>query len=218
MAITIVTPASTKALTTTARILTETGEAGVTAQAILVASAMVVARLGYELAKETVIETLQGSDRSIIVLSRRPVTAISLVKQYGATITTEAVIENSATGFLFRYGGWPSSSYYAPGVSPYPSPIYGELPFSFSYTGGFFLPSFAGSPAGTDVLLPVWAEAAAQQLALQVNKGAAGAITEEKVGGEYSAKYATSEAAGGAVPMLSSMAEALLAPHAMVTL
>lgn len=205
-------------LTTVARVTADTGLSGVTSNAILAASALVTGFLGYELARETVVETLQGSDRFRIVLSRTPIVSVSAVTYDGADIASEAAIEDRATGFLFRQSGWPSAAFLAPGASPFPHPDRGELPISVTYVGGYYLPSFtsASTSGVTDVTLPTWAEAATIELAkaLHLRRGDAGGAVTEEATPDYRVKYAEAKTVGASsVAALSSIAEALLAPH-----
>ena len=224
MPIVVTSAASTRALTTAAHVTASTGLGTVDASLILAASALVVSRLGYELAKETVTETLQGTDRFRLLVSRVPVISISAATANGTSIATEITIEDKALGFLYRSSGWPSATYYAPGVSDFPNPEAGALPYSITYVAGYWLPGFAGSAGGTDVLLPDWAEMAAIELAkmLHLQRGTIGSVASETVG-DYSISYRPASAGAaasslGSVGGLSPVAEALLAPHARVSL
>ena len=221
MSVVVTSAAATRALTTAARITTATGLGTVPDTLILAASALVVSRLGYELAKETVTETLQGTDRYRLIVSRVPVISISAATAYGTSIATEITIEDKGLGFLTRDASWPSASYFARGASDFPHPDMGELPYSITYVAGYWLPSFSGSAGGTDVLLPDWAEMAAIDIAkvLHLQRGSASLIASENVGGEYAVTYARAALADArGIAGLSPVAEALLAPHARVSL
>lgn len=219
MPLEIVTPASSYALTTAAKIATATGVSGVDTSLILAASALVVGYTRRAWAYEEVRETLQGPDARRLVLSRTPVAAVSLVEVDEVEIdASEYQLEHPAIGFLYRDAGWPANRGLAPGAGTFPGRDTFDLPYRVTYTGGYWLPSFAGSPT-TEPLLPDAVEHAAIELAKALHlrrREAGGASIEEESTPDYRVKYSsTSGDSGGpsSVAMLSPVAAALLAPY-----
>lgn len=211
MALTVSVAAESRALTTAANIATATGVSGVATATILAASELVVNRLGYDLARETVVETHRGTGRYQWTTLRRPIVAVSAATYDGTSIASEITIEDRANGILFREGGWPVR-----GKQDVP-------PYAITYQAGFYLPSFtvpgSGAAGVNDVLLPTWAEHAAIELSKALHQRAAssgGVVTEESTP-DYSVRFAEPGVTNlGTVAYLSATAEALLAPHALI--
>ena len=135
-------------------------------------------------AQERVVETLEGYGDVHLLLSRTPIVTV-----HGITVDSDPLsdftIKDNAAGVLHREAGWAWSSGIWWGAGQ--TRITGsEVPkFAVDYTGGWILPSNAGTRD-----LPEDIEAAAVELVrfLRDRPGEGGAIKQETIG-DYSVTY-----------------------------
>lgn len=153
MALTVVTPATTRRLTHRSRVQGELGISSTTDSDIIDAlidhaSAAIEAYCRRSFARESVTETLGGYGDTRMVLARGPVVSVSAVSLSGTTYTDYS-IEDVDVPTLYRQGGWAWTSQYDPGFSGWQSwpgvgfPISkSEQPdWSISYVAGYILAS-----------------------------------------------------------------------------
>lgn len=171
--ITVVTAASTYQLTTLASVktllsipTTDTTKDALINMVIDQVSDIVSGICDRVFAKEVVRETLPGTARLRIILSRRPIISVSSVKLYGTVVDPSIYsIENRDAGFLYSAVTWMAEKFAAGWGRTAVSPEVGNSVFEINYTGGFWLPGFTGSPtAGVDILLPKGLEAIVQEM------------------------------------------------------
>jgi hypothetical protein len=149
--ITVTVPATVKRLSTVARAKAEVGLTD-TSQDVLLgllldeASDAIAAYTHRVWGRETVIETLPGSGRRLLGLSRTPLISISSLTEDGVAVT-DYTIEDARVGALARDNGWwpalaggwdaaaYSSGYILPGVQ--------RWRYAITYQAGFILPEEA---------------------------------------------------------------------------
>jgi len=128
MTIVIVSPASRRDLTTLAAIkrelgLAETGEDLFLADLIAQASSAIETGCRRRLARESVVETLEGRGRALLMLSLTPVIAVSSVRIAEVELAaSEWKLISPEAGLLHRRDGWE------------------KCPIEVAYEGGFGLP------------------------------------------------------------------------------
>lgn len=151
MGITVVTPATVRKLTTVARAKTELGLTDTSQDTLLAllldeASDAIAAYCHRVWGRETVRETLPGTGRRLLGLSRTPLISVTSLTEDDVAIT-DYTIEDAATGALARdngwwpsaAGGWDSIAY----TSGYILPGYQRWRYSITYQAGFILPEEA---------------------------------------------------------------------------
>lgn len=188
MSIRVISPAATRDLTTRVQVkrelgLAEEGDDALIDALISQASSAIETACRRVLARESVVETVIGRGRSLLMLTRTPIVSVASVHAGGVAVAPDlwGVLSEDA-GLLHRRGGWD------------------EAPFEIAYTGGFALP---GDP---DCTLP----GALERACLETVKLWLAArdrdpsLNAESAGG-YSASYAPSRG-------LPDAARELLAP------
>ena len=100
-------------------------------------------------AKEEVSETLPGTDRLRLSLSRVPVISVTSVTLDGSAFAAANYsLEDRAAGFLFNNKTWASKLVLASGtIARTRSPQRGEHIWAVRYHGGYYLPSFSNLTA-----------------------------------------------------------------------
>jgi len=134
MSIRIISPAATRDLTTRVQVkrelgLAEEGDDALIDALISQASSAIETACRRVLARESVVETVIGRGRSLLMLTRTPIVSVASVHAGGVAVAPDlwGVLSEDA-GLLHRRGGWD------------------EAPFEIAYTGGFALP---GAPDRT---------------------------------------------------------------------
>lgn len=151
-----------------------------------------IERLTYRrFAKESVTETVGGSGRVELVLSRVPIISVSEARFDGTAVTlSDIIVSNKYAGLIFYQSGFTRTSInIRPLISSVPT---GEaaLDWEVDYVGGYWLPSFSGSPGASDILLPGDLEQLCIDLVSSWYKGSDRDpnIKSERIG-DYSATY-----------------------------
>lgn len=153
---------------------------------------------GRTLALEEVLETIAGMGDRYILLSRRPIVAISSVASNGNTIV-DHVVEDAEAGLVYREAAWDWSTAGAGFIEREPVPGQ-EIPkFGFTYTGGYVLPGYVGQAriGGTgnyvdaDVNVPADLQGVVYDLVRlrRDRKGRDLSVESERIG-DWQAKYA----------------------------
>ena len=113
MGITVTVPATVKKLTTVARAKAELGITDSSQDTLLgllldEASDAIATYCARVWGRETVTETLPGTGRRLLGLSRTPLITITSLTEDGTALTlnTDYTIEDAARGALAKDGGW----------------------------------------------------------------------------------------------------------------
>lgn len=151
MGLTVTVPATAKKLTTVARAKTELGISDSSQDTLLAllldeASDAIAAHCHRVWGRETVLETLPGTGRRLLGLSRTPLLSITSLTEDGTALVqgTDYTIEDAASGALAREigwwpslaGGWDSFAY----TSGYILPGAQRWRYAVTYQAGFVLP------------------------------------------------------------------------------
>jgi hypothetical protein len=147
--ISIGTHPNTTALTTLRRVkvemglsLTDTSLDELLGALIDEASQAIESYCGRAFARAVVTETLSGTGRMRLMVSRTPVAAVSAVVYNDSTISSsEYAVEDGAAGFLYRDDGWYwTVSQDASDLVPRYVPSLATNEYAVTYTGGYLLP------------------------------------------------------------------------------
>ena len=142
-------------------------------------------RAGQGFTKETVRETLPGTDTERLLLARTPLVSLTSVTIDGGAVT-DAIIEDAEVGILYRAAGWWKKT---TALSPLAlDPIAGRVEANIvvTYVGGFALPSFDAENSNLPGIL--------EELAIQMvveryrRRGTDRSVTSEGIG-DYSVVY-----------------------------
>lgn len=208
MAVTVVTPADSRDLTTVHEVKEglgldqddETHDQFI-GRLIGQASGAIERWTGRPFARETVKETLAGVGRVDLVLSRTPIISVASVTIDG-DVVTDFSIRDAEAGILFRESGWPTSEIRGHNIASY---LTGETKdtIEVQYEGGYDLP---GSEGSFDPTLPADVERACIETvkAWFMARDRDPALASEKVGDFWAASYKPGE--------LPDSAKALLRP------
>ena len=152
MGLTVTVPATVKKLTTLARVKAELGLTDTSADAVLTdlitqASDAIATECHRVWGRETVTETLPGTGRRLLGLSRTPLITITSITEDGVAVT-DYTIEDAAQGALAREngwwptvaGGWDSVAYSSGYIWPIPAL---RWRYAITYQAGFILPEEA---------------------------------------------------------------------------
>ena len=167
MAITITTTASDTKLTTLTRVKSELGISSTTDDSLLLdnikeATDIIESYTNRKFARVTLTETLPGSGRNELVLTRTPVVSVSAITDDGTTVSsTKYTIDNPDAGILYREDGWRDTRLWAHNVEDFPLNTGGKREWSVTYVGGYVTP---GATNSTERNLPYDIERAAIEL------------------------------------------------------
>ncbi len=206
MALTVVTPAASTALTTKARVALELSGIGETLADALIAeaSAAIVRYTHRPFAREDYKETVAAFGGSLLQLSRTPIVSVATVARDGEVIL-DFTIDDADAGQLRRDegGSWPWSAGLAWNLTATPAPFSEEPRFTVEYTAGYLLPEDVGRDLPEDI------ERACIELvrAVFMASGRDPAVTREQLG-DFSISFAQPGADGGLPPRVVT----LLAP------
>lgn len=160
MAITVVTPATSRDLTTLSQVrevlpgLSASDESWIQSFLISAASRAVEDYCQRIFARETVQETVAGYGDAWLMLSRVPVVSVSSITYLGDTIT-DYTIEDPDAGLLYRENGWEWTTQMRWHLTGHPMPR-SEIPrYTVQYTAGYLLPGDAGRNLPESVELAV---------------------------------------------------------------
>ena len=148
-------------------------------------SSQIVDACGQALARETVRETLPGTDTERLMLARTPIVSVTTVTIDGRTVT-DYTIEDAAAGFLARENGWPRSGYAITSLANDSVAGTARGTIVVTYVAGYVLEAFStGTPT-----LPGVLEAAAMAMVRESYLGRAQdpTITSERLG-DWSQTY-----------------------------
>lgn len=158
MGVQIVTAATDKAFTTLARVKvnlglgTSTGDDSFLTDLIAEVSQIIVDETGREFAEEKVKETLKGSDRTTLLLTRTPIVSISsIVENYVNTITDYA-IDDAEAGILYRRSGWTANVGSGWGIAQNYEASYQRPMYEITYTGGYVMANSSATSTSQFVL------------------------------------------------------------------
>jgi len=204
MSLTVTVPASSTDLTTLTTVksflgITDSASDTILALLIKASSDAVVAYCKRTFAQETIVETLEGSGRSILMLERTPVVSITRVKFDGTTMPlTEISVEKAAAGFIYREAGFYATPFLEGNIVIDQSPVRGRPLWEVTYVAGYSLPSFS---TPVTPLLPSNLELAAINTVVSLfkSKDRDLSIKSEKIADVYSATY-DSEKISGQLP------------------
>jgi hypothetical protein len=190
MSITILTPATSFDLTTTAIVQAQMDLVGVDNalfdELVTAASQFIVDYTKREWAREKIEELVPGFNDNWLTLTRTQIESINSISLNGDVIT-DFIIEEREGGILFREVGWIASRSSRQFIERHP--IAGsELPrYKIDYWGGYVLPSHTGT-----VNLPASIIQAANELVRiwynETKNNASGSIERIKVG-DYSITF-----------------------------
>lgn len=97
-----------------------------------------------QLALAEVVETLPGTTRLRLPLSRRPVASVLSVTLDGIAVdSTQYSLEDREAGFLFSEYGWAAGMVSVSSIARSFSSQMGELVWSVRYRGGYYMPGFS---------------------------------------------------------------------------
>lgn len=189
--ITVVTPASSRNLTTLASVLQylglESGEDDALLSSLIVAASRMIERMtGRIFAKQGYLEKLPPTDNKILVVTHTPIVSISSVSYNDAEISSdEYSIYSAEVGMLYRDASWGSPEAVRAGIQPFPTDAVEKL-WSIQYVAGYVLP---GDP---DRDLPEDIELACLMLVrdLYYSRRKVSSVQSEKIG-DYSVTYAS---------------------------
>lgn len=165
MAVTVTVPAADVLLTTTAQVISQLGQSiaadsALIDEAVKWASDFCATYCGRIFAKQTYSETVRGYGGNQLLLTHRPITAVTSVL-YRSDVIVDFSIDDAGAGILYREAGWYWTAASQRGsltFDPFPS---SEQPlYTVVYVAGWVLPS---DP--THRTLPYDIEAAAIDLA-----------------------------------------------------
>ena len=148
MAITVITPASNKNLTTVSAVTQHLNISGSEAatnsdylQALVNrASSFIENYCNRVFAEEEVDETLPSTGEPRLLLSRLPIVSVTSATYKGEVEdATNYYIEDADAGFLFNKKGWRSTTVYGRYIDYYPT-SYAVDDWTIRYTGGYKLP------------------------------------------------------------------------------
>lgn len=215
MTVTVTSAASSKKLTTLAEVKDDLGISVSTYdnainKKIDQASAMIVSYCGREFAKETVSETMPGTGDYTLIFTRTPVISITSISYKGTAVDANVYeLHNRDAGTVFNSTRWLDTALGASPLSFVPLSQSRENNYTAVYIAGYWLPSFSGSPSGTDILLPDDVELAARELAkmLYLGRRRDQSIKQETAANVGSVTYYGGESGslGGLPPMLKEM-------------
>jgi len=201
MAITVTVPAESRGLTTLSAVK-ETGVVGSSARfdaaleaLILDASDAIEDYVQHVLAKQTYLETVNGSAHPVLMLTNTPIVAVTgIVCQSNAI--TDFEIRDAEQGTLYRQVGWLMSAW--AGWSTGQEVIHGtgELIYAVTYEAGYLLPGEA------DRNLPGRIERACIETVVDWYRGGKrdSRVKSKKVG-DLAISYKDAASGGGAPPL-----------------
>lgn len=152
MALTVLTPASTRWLTTAQALYQDTGnvhfleEPSLTAALIAAASAAIESYCGRIFAQQQYLEVLGQRPDQYFLLSQRPIVTLDSL-MVGETEIDDYRLDDAEAGILFRRNGWGRLS--------------GLDTIDVTYVAGYLLPEQTSPPAPTGPALPHDVERAA---------------------------------------------------------
>lgn len=91
-------------------------------------------------AREAITETINGSGRTDIMLSRFPIVNISEIRFNDSAIDSSEY-KQLGSGILFREAGWTENLMVAEAITVNPLNMPGDISWEFDYTSGFLLPT-----------------------------------------------------------------------------
>lgn len=144
--ITVFEPPRSRNLTTVARVkssmrLTSSAQDERIAELIAEASDAIVAYCGREFARASVSEGLEGSGRTVLMLSRTPIVSVSGARLDDVVIPVASYrVSDPEAGFLFRTVGWEQRNAQTPGVEYNDANMPGEPIWAVDYLGGYLTP------------------------------------------------------------------------------
>lgn len=95
-------------------------------------------------AKQTYIETLEGSADVNLALSVTPVVSITEIKENGVVIdATSYELQEPELGFVYKETGWYWAGAWVGGLTLHPKARSGKHTFEATYVGGYDLPNDA---------------------------------------------------------------------------
>lgn len=161
MGVQVVTAATDKAFTTLTRVKvnlglgTSTGDDSFLTDLIAEVGQIIVDETGREFAEEKVKETLKGSDRTTLLLTRTPIVSISSIVENYVTTITDYAIDDAEAGILYRRSGWTASVGTGWGIARNYEHAYQRPMYEITYRAGYVMAnSCATSTSVTQVLLP----------------------------------------------------------------
>jgi hypothetical protein len=149
MPVTVTTAATTRNLTTEARVILHLGGTSDALLTLLVraASRSIVSYCQREFAREAVTEMFPAYGGPFVQLSRTPIVSVTAVRQEGTALTDWAVHDRTE-GTLYRRAGWGWTAQRDLGLGGrqrwpgygFPMPSTEEPQFDADYVGGYLLP------------------------------------------------------------------------------
>lgn len=217
MAVTVITPASSKQLTTVARVKDDLGISGSTDDTVLGrmidrASRRIVSYCNREFAQETISETVKAYGGHNLLMSRAPIVSVTSIAYDGTTIpATDYELAEPGAGLIYSPYGWQDTAQRYNGASLIPATESRRNLYTVVYVAGYILPSMVGT-----VDLPADIEEACIELTRAFFSGRKTdpGIQSEQVPDVYSVTYRDTSGGDG---MPSQIAD-LLAPYRRITL
>lgn len=145
MGVKVITPASDKSFTTLNRVKvnlglgTSTGEDEILSNLIEEVGQLIVDETGREFAEETVKETLKGSDRVNLLLTRTPIVEVESILENSVTLVTDYSIDDADAGVLSRRGGWIANVGTGWGITRNYEHAYERSMYEITYKAGYVM-------------------------------------------------------------------------------
>lgn len=208
MAVTVTTAATTKQLTTVARVKEDLGITAPTFNTLISrkidqASAMIVRACRQELARQVYSETIKGRGGNILTLDRTPIVSVASVSYKGVALPAASYnIEDAEAGFLFNGNGWNDSAYRSFGLSGAAEDASRKAEYTVVYTAGFWLPGMTGTVVAPTLPEEIEYETCELAKMLYLSKDRDQSIQSESVVNVGSVTYRSAEAgvSSGTIP------------------
>ncbi len=191
--------------------ITSTDQDGRLGRLIERASDLIATYLQRELRRGDVVETLEPVDDYRQLLRVTPVESVSEVLEDGEEIVAGEdgyLLESKARGAIYRRERWWRQLPYVSAIALTRSPERGQEIYQFTYTGGYWLPDWIGTPPAGAVLLPLAIEQAAldacRDLYYRAQRNTS--IASERLG-DWSATYRAPSRSGLTEEVESALAQ-----------
>lgn len=166
---------------------------------------------GREFARQKVEELLPGDGLPDLLVSITPIVTVEKV-ELDSSEYTDYTLMDKEMGCLQRRGGWTDTSFYTHYINDAPSG-YAERRWKVTYTGGYNLPGWTGTPTPPVRTLPYDLERACLEIIRSGYKqaaiGADPAMTMYKIGETQASWKQSAEFLGGDVAALGIPPSAL---------
>jgi len=144
MAVTVSVAAESTDLTTVAAVKDSLGVASRKFDAsisrlITAATSAIHAFVGHIYARQTYIETVNGSGHPILLLTNTPIISVTEIICDSSPVT-DYEIQDANSGMLFRRQGWDLDAWSGWATTPYRIPGTGGLPYTVTYEAGYITP------------------------------------------------------------------------------